>query len=103
MIIIVAILIYCLLIVIKRIYQPRVVKRLHEFDLEVNTWFIIIALAFVAYMIFVKGLTFPKLRCFNVCTSKRLFIWNYMCSIINRIYVFCIKIKVVFLNTTFSI
>lgn len=70
MIIIVAILIYCLLIVIKRVYQPRVVKRLHEFDLEVNTWFIIMILVFGLYMIFVKGLTFSELRSFNVFTSK---------------------------------
>lgn len=70
MTIIVAILIYCLLIVIKRIYQPRVVKRLHEFDLEVNTWFIIIILAYVAYMIFVKGFTLPELRKFPFCGSE---------------------------------
>lgn len=62
MVIIIGILIYCVLVIIKRIYKPRIVKRLHEFDLSVNFWFIMICLAYSAYMIFVKGLTLHEYR-----------------------------------------
>lgn len=70
MTIIVAILIYCLLIVIKRIFQPRIVKRMHEYDVEVNTWFIIISLVYVAYMMIVKDFTLPELRSFSLCRNE---------------------------------
>ncbi|MBO5478074.1 MAG: hypothetical protein J6A15_10060 [Clostridia bacterium] len=70
MTIIVAILIYCLLIVIKRIFQPRIVKRMHEYDVEVNTWFIIISLVYVAYMMIVKDFTLPELRSFSLCGNE---------------------------------
>lgn len=67
MTIIIAILIYCLLIVIKRIFQPRVIKRMHEFDLEVNTWFVVICLVYVGYMMIVKDYTLSQLRRFSFC------------------------------------
>lgn len=68
MIIIVGILIYCVLLVIKRILKPRTFPRRCDYDLENNLLFILICGAYVCYKIFIDHVTINELRSWAVCS-----------------------------------
>lgn len=68
MIIIVGILIYCVLLVIKRILKPRTFPRRCDYDLENNLLFILICGAYVCYKIFINHVTISELRSRTICS-----------------------------------
>lgn len=62
MIFVIAILIYCILIIIKRILAPRTFPRRCDYVLENNLVFFIICLLYVAYKLFIEKMTFQGFR-----------------------------------------
>lgn len=62
MVFVIAILIYCFLLIIKRILKPRTIPRLCDYDFENNTCFVIICILFIAYKLFFEKLTLDQLR-----------------------------------------
>lgn len=62
MIIIVGILIYCILLVIKRILKPRTFPRRCDYNLENNLLFLLICGAFVSYKVLTDHVTINQLR-----------------------------------------
>ncbi len=63
MIIIIGILIYCFLIVVKRILKPRTFPRRCDYNLENNLLFAIICGVYVLYKVFIENITINQLRC----------------------------------------
>lgn len=62
MIFVILILIYCLLVIIKRILKPRVFPRRCDYNLENNLCFVIICGLYIVYKIFVQKMTLQGVR-----------------------------------------
>lgn len=69
MIIIIGILIYCVLLVIKRILKPRTFPRRCDYNLENNLLFLLICGAYVFYRVFVDHITINELRSRAICST----------------------------------
>lgn len=53
----------CILISFKRVYKPRMIPRPRDKDIPVFTIMTLIIVAYCAYSMLVKGMTFSQLRC----------------------------------------
>lgn len=62
MIIITGILIYCILLVVKRILKPRTFPRRCDYDLENNLLFLFLCGVYISYKVFINHVTINELR-----------------------------------------
>lgn len=70
----IAILIYYLLVILKRILKPRVVPRLHKYNIENNLLFTIICIGYIAYKLLIQNMTIEQFRQFYF--RSRISIYN---------------------------
>ena len=70
MIFVFAIVIYCVLVIIKRILKPRVIPRLCDYNFENNLCFALICGIFVIYKLFIQKLSLEEFRRINVVSNK---------------------------------
>lgn len=70
MVFVFAIIIYCILVIIKRILKPRVIPRLCDYNFENNLCFVLICGIYVLYKLFIEKLSLEQFRRFYVESSK---------------------------------
>lgn len=69
----IAIIIYYLLVILKRILKPRIVPRLHEYNLENNLLFTIICISYIAYKLLIQNMTLEQFRWLYFSARKSIY------------------------------
>ena len=70
MVFVFAIIIYCILVIIKRILKPRVIPRLCDYNFENNLCFVLICGIYVLYKLFIEKLSLEQFWRFYVESGK---------------------------------
>lgn len=74
-----AILIYCFLVILKRLLKPRTLPRRCDYDLSNNLLFMFICGMYALYKLSIDNMTIQSLRNFSVFTTKWFYLWNDNC------------------------